>query len=264
MRALLGYIGSAGIVALRYIGGMGYLFLDSLYWGIVAPFKGFRFRRDATFEQMVRVGIRSLPITFLVLLFVGMILAFQMARVLKPLGFTDYVADVVGIAMTRELGPLLTAIVMSGYVGAAIAAELGTMKVSEEILALETSALSPVRFLVVPRLFGAMIMFVPLTVLADLIGIFGGYIISTQLLDMSPSLYINRTVVAVKNKDIITGLIKAEAFAIVVSLVACYEGMGVTGGAEGVGKSTTTSVVLAIVFIIVADCFFTALFYFIL
>jgi phospholipid/cholesterol/gamma-HCH transport system permease protein len=264
MKAFFGYLGRTGTQTLRYIGGMGYLFLDSLYWAFIAPFKGFRFRRDATFEQMVRVGVQSIPITFLVLLFVGMILAFQMARVLRPLGFTDYVADVVGIAVTRELGPLLTAIVMSGYVGAAIAAEVGTMKVSEEILALQTSALSPVRFLVVPRLFGAMIMFVPLTVLADLIGVLGGYLISTQLLDMSPSLYINRTIVAVKNKDIITGLIKSEAFAIIVSLVACYEGMGVTGGAEGVGKSTTASVVLSIVFIIIADCFFTALFYFIL
>ena len=263
MKAFVASVGRLGVFTLQCIGGMGLLFRDAMYWTFIGPLRGYRLRKDATFEQMARTGVSSIPITFLVLLFVGMILAFQMARVLQPMGFENYVADIVGISLTRELGPLLTGIVMAGFVGAAFAAELGTMKVAEEVLALEASALSPIRFLIVPRVLGAMIMFVPLTVLANLVGILGGFLVSTHLLQMSPSLYISRTVLALKNRDILTGLIKAEAFAIVIALISCYEGLNVTGGAEGVGKATTRAVVLSIVFIIVVDCFFTALFFFI-
>jgi len=250
------------MTTIRRIGGMGFLLSDAAYWTFVAPLRGKRFRWRATFYQMVRVGVNSIPITCLVLLFLGMILALQMAYVLKALGVTEYVADVVGIAMTRELGPLVTAIVMAGYAGAAIAAELGTMNVSEEILALETSALNPISFLVVPRLVAAMVMIPALTCIANLVGILGGMLIAVLVLDASPWGYLDRTIDAMKNKDIITGLIKSEAFAVVIAVIACFEGLHVSGGAEGVGKSTTRTVVNCIVWVIVVDCLFTAIFYY--
>lgn len=257
----VGSIGRTGIATIEYMGGMWYLLQDGAYWAIVGPMKGLKFGRRAAFEQMVRVGVRSIPITFLVILFVGMILAFQMALVLRVVGFTDLTADIVGIAIMRELGPLLTAIVMAGYVGAAIAAELGTMEVSEEIIALETSAIDPIRFLVVPRLFACMIMLPCLTVLSNLVGLLGGFIVGTSLLDIPALLYFRRTCDALKAKDVISGLIKIEGFAILIVLIACYEGLNVSGGAEGVGKATTNSVVRAIVFTIVADLIFTAIFF---
>ena len=263
LRNTIGYIGRTGRATVQYLGGMWYLFQDSAYWATVGVAKGRKFGRRAAFEQMVRVGVKSLPITFLVLFFVGMILAFQMARVLEVFGLLDTTADIVGIAIMRELGPLLTAIVMAGYVGAAIAAEIGTMMVSEEIVALETSGIDPIRFLVLPRLLAAMIMLPCLTVFANLVGVLGGFLVGTGLLGIPAPLYIRRTCLALKTKDVITGLIKIEAFAIMIVLIACYEGFNVSGGAEGVGKATTKSVVLAIVFTIVADLVFTSVFYYV-
>ncbi len=257
-------LGRGGIRVLQRMGGMGLLLRDSLYWAVIAPWRGYSFRWKATFYQMARFGFHSIPITALVLLFVGMILAFQMARVLETLGFMDWVADIVGVAMTRELGPLLTAIVMSGFGGAAIAAELGTMNVSEEIMALETSALEPRWFLVMPRALGMMIMLPCLTVIANLVGIAGGLLISSTVLDIGARKYMSRTVDAMMLQDIITGLIKSEAFAIVIAMTACYEGLGASGGAEGVSKATTRAVVNCIVLIIAVDCAFTALFFYVL
>ena len=155
------------------------------------------------------------------------------------------------------------AIVMAGYVGASIAAELGSMMVSEEIIALETSAIDPIRFLVLPRLFASMVMLPCLTVLTNLVGLLGGFIIGTGLLDISAMLYVRRTCEALRIKYLAQGLIKVEAFAIAIVLIACYEGLNVRGGAEGVGKATTDSVVKAIVFIIVADLLFTSVFFYI-
>ncbi len=257
----VGGVGRAGIATIEYLGGMWYLLRDGIYWSTVGPLKGAKFSRRAAFEQMVRVGVRSIPITFLVILFVGMILAFQMAMVLRVVGFTDLTADIVGIAIMRELGPLLTAIVMAGYVGAAIAAELGTMEVSEELIALETSAIDPIRFLVAPRLLACMIMLPCLTVLANVVGLFGGFLVGTSLLHIPAPLYLRRTCDALKVKDVMSGLIKIEGFAILIVLIACYEGLNVSGGAEGVGKATTNSVVRSIVFTIVADLIFTAVFF---
>jgi phospholipid/cholesterol/gamma-HCH transport system permease protein len=257
-------LGGSGLKTARLIGGMALLLRDTMYWTFVAPWRGYSFRWKATFSQMARFGVSSIPITGLVLLFVGMILAFQMARVLQTLGFMDWVADIIGVATTRELGPLLTAIVMSGFGGAAIAAELGTMVVTEEVMALETSALEPNWFLVMPRVLGMMLMMPCLTVIANIIGIAGGLLISANVLGMSADKYITRTVDAMILQDIITGLIKSEAFAIVIAMTACYEGLNATGGAEGVSKATTRAVVNCIVFIIAVDCAFTALFYYVL
>ncbi|HUW58776.1 MAG TPA: ABC transporter permease [Planctomycetota bacterium] len=260
----LGSLGGRGLGFFRYLGGMGYLLKESVWDFLSLVFRAAGTRRGggrAVAAQMVRVGVRSIPIVCLVLFFVGMILAFQMAYVLRDLGAPQAVPITVGVAMLRELGPLLTAIVLTGFAGASIAAEIGTMVVGEEILALETSALNPVRFLVMPRLIAAVIMLLCLTIVANLVGILGGFVISVSLLDMSPNFYYANTVDFLKMQDLITGLVKSVAFGALIALIACQEGLKVSGGAEGVGRATTQSVVFGIVAIIITDLFFSWLFY---
>jgi len=167
----------------------------------------------------------------------------------------------VAVSLTRELGPLLTAIIIAGRFGSAIAAEIGTMKVGEEIDALKTMGLNPIHFLVVPRFLALFIMLPALTLISDFVGIFGAYIFSIGPLDISSIRFINQTIEALVMKDLITGLIKTGVFAVIISFIGCYEGFIVEGGAEGVGKSTTNSVVASIFLIITADVVFTALFY---
>jgi len=264
VNGLLGSMGAWVLAGLQYMGGVSRLLVDSFYWAFLKPFGGRRARGDQLVKQMVRIGFNSIPIVFLVILLVGMIIALQMAYVLRRFNVVEYAASVVSIAMIRELGPLLTGIVMAGFAGASIAAELGTMRVNEEIVALETIGVNPVAHLVVPRLLATMIMIPCLTVLADLVGIVGGFIIGTGLLGVNYTLWFTRSVEFLVYKDIYTGFVKAVFFAIIVAVVSCYEGFRVTGGPEGVGRATTRSVVITIVMVIAADCFFTGLFYFIL
>ncbi|MFC1709195.1 MlaE family ABC transporter permease, partial [Candidatus Omnitrophota bacterium] len=206
--------------------------------------------------------VDSLPIVTLVGLFTGMIFALQTAYLMKKLSSEMYIASIVALSLTRELGPVLTALIVAGRCGAAITAEIGTMTVTEQVEALKTLATNPVKYLVVPRFLAMVFMLPILTLYADLVGIFGGYLICVNRLSISPSMYISTTFETLVNKDIMTGLIKTVFFGIIIALVSCYEGLNVKGGAEGVGKSTTTSVVISFILIIVADCFFTALFYF--
>jgi phospholipid/cholesterol/gamma-HCH transport system permease protein len=164
--------------------------------------------------------------------------------------------------MFRELGPLITAIVLTGFAGAAIAAELGTMVVGEEIAAMRTSAIHPIRFLVVPRVVACVMMTVALTIVADIVGSAGGGIVSRFILGRDAWEYYHTITDSLLIKDVLTGLIKSGIFGFLIVLIACYEGLGVSGGAGGVGRATTRSVVLAIFLIIASDCVFTALFYF--
>jgi len=174
-----------------------------------------------------------------------------------------YIASLVAFSMTRELGPVLTALIVAGRVGASITAEMGTMKVTEQIDALQTLATNPVKYLVVPRFLALIIMLPLLTLYADIIGILGGYIIGVGKLGISHAMYMKNTWDPLKYKDVYTGLIKSFFFGMIVCIVACFEGMNAEGGAEGVGRSTTSSVVVSFILIIVSDCFFTALFYFV-
>ena len=164
--------------------------------------------------------------------------------------------------MLRELGPVLTAFVVAGRVGASITAELGTMRVTEQIDALETLATNPVKYLVVPRFLALVIMLPILTVYADIIGIAGGYIVGVGRLGVSSSMYMRMTWEPMVYKDLFVGIVKAACFAVIICIVACYEGMKTEGGAEGVGKSTTLTVVTSFILILAANCFITALFYF--
>jgi phospholipid/cholesterol/gamma-HCH transport system permease protein len=193
--------------------------------------------------------------------FIGIILALQMAPTLRAYGQIERIADIVGIAVFRELGPLLSGIVLSGFAGASIAAELGTMVEGEEIKALRAAALNPVRFLVMPRFIATVVMLTLLIVIADVVGVFGGFITATSVLNISADRYIAATRAAVIPKDFLSGLCKGPIFGLLISMIACYEGLNVSGGAEGVGRATTNTVVKCIVALISADVVVTALLY---
>jgi len=206
--------------------------------------------------------VKSIPIVSLVVFCIGAILSLQMAPILKDYGATAQVADIISIAMFRELGPLVSAIVLTGFAGASIAAEIGTMVVSEEIEALEASAIHPIRFLVVPRVVATTVMMICLAVVGDLMGVIGGMLTSRAFLGISFLQYAQHTFTIVEPKDFITGLIKAGVFGTIISSLACFLGLGVTGGAQGVGVATTRTVVLTIVFLITVDLMFTAVFFY--
>jgi phospholipid/cholesterol/gamma-HCH transport system permease protein len=265
LRSFLSYLGRRSLRFFAYVGGLTCLFLDALWWMTVAPLRGKgKIRTKETVLHMERISIRSFGVVALVIFFVGIILAFQMAYVLKKLGVTTYVANITGVAMAREMAPLLVGMVMTGFMGAAVTAEIGTMAVSEEVLALESQALDPVRFLVVPRILAAMILMPFVNIMATYVGILGGFTVAYFLLEIEGEKYLARTLESLKYKDVFAGLIKAEAFGIIIALVSCREGLRVSGGAEGVGKATTNSVVRCIVAIIVCDLVFTTFFYFFL
>jgi phospholipid/cholesterol/gamma-HCH transport system permease protein len=223
--------------------------------------KQHRIRAAALVEQGVRVGVRSVPIVVLVQIFIGIILVLSMARPLEEYGQLEKVADVVALAIFREMGPLISAIILSGFAGASIAAELGAMVEGEEIKALRAHALDPIRFLVVPRVLATTVMMIGLTVLADVVGIIGGLGTGVFILDLSAQTYIENTQNALSLTDYVTGLVKGGVFGAIIAGLACYEGLNVRGGAEGVGRATTTTVVKCIVCLIGADCLFTGIFY---
>lgn len=242
----------------RYAGGLSVLMGETLFWVPMPPF-----RRRQVLEQMSKIGVDSLPIVSLISLFTGMVLALQSAYQMQKMSAEMYIASLVALSMTRELGPVLTALIVAGRVGASITAELGTMKVTEQIDALETLATNPIKYLVVPRFIALMIMMPILTLYSDIIGGVGGYIIGVYKLGISHAMYMKNTWSPLRHKDIFTGLVKSFFFAIIMCIVACYEGMSTEGGAEGVGRATTSCVVTSFILIIASDCFFTALFYFV-
>ncbi len=263
MTRALTFAGGRFLGLLDYLGGLGCLLASGLWWMSIGPLRGKgRVRVDEAFAESRRLGIRSFGIVSLVIFFVGMILAFQMAYVLKALGAVEYVANMIGVAMFREMGPLLVGMVMTGFAGAAIAAEIGSMVVSEEVVALRTAGLHPVRFLVTPRLLAAMVMMPLVALVANYVGVLGGFGVGYFLLDMDGPFWLRRTLDSLHHRDVITGLVKAEAFGVLITAIACHEGLRVTGGAAGVGRATTNAVVRSVVAIIAGDLAFTAVFYF--
>jgi phospholipid/cholesterol/gamma-HCH transport system permease protein len=197
----------------------------------------------------------------LVEVFIGSILALQLAPTLESYGQIQMVANVVAIAIVRELGPLITAIVLSGFAGASIAAEIGAMVEGEEIKALRAHAINPIRFLIVPRLLATTLMIVGLAVIADVIGVIGGFLTSWMALGITPETYFQSTQAALVVRDFLTGLVKAAVFGAMIAMIACHAGLTVRGGAVGVGNATTQTVVKSIVAIIGMDAVFTAVFY---
>ncbi|MFA5146228.1 MAG: ABC transporter permease [Candidatus Omnitrophota bacterium] len=238
------------------------LLFETLYWIIVGPFRKKFTKREGIFSQMVFAGVDSFIIAFFVSFFTGIVIAMQSAYQLTRFGANIFVAPMVSVGMARELGPVLTALVVAGRVGAAIAAELGTMKVTEQIEALDTMALNPIRFLVVPRFLALIVMLPCLTVLADMTGIFGGFLVGVFNLRLDPYRYLTFSFQFMAWKDVWTGLIKSVVFGVTISMIGCYMGLNTKGGAEGVGKATTLSVVTSFILIILFDCVLTGLFYF--
>jgi phospholipid/cholesterol/gamma-HCH transport system permease protein len=251
-------IGRNIITMLYFIGGLSNLASQTFYWLFVPPFKRMR-----VMDQAKRTGFDSLPIVTLIGLFIGMILALQTAVLMQRLGSEMYIASIVALSLVRELGPVITALIVAGRVGAAITAEIGSMQVTEQVDALEAFATNPIQYLVVPRFIALSLMLPVLTLYANIVGIFGGYILCVYKLGISSSMYISITADALLYKDLFTGLAKTVFFGMIIAFVSCYEGFNVEGGAEGVGSATRQAVVASFILIITADCFFTALFYFI-
>jgi phospholipid/cholesterol/gamma-HCH transport system permease protein len=213
---------------------------------------------------MHEIGVRSLGIVCLVVFFVGLVIAMQSAYELVKMGTEIYVGKVVGLTILRELGPLIATIVLGGRCGAAIAAEIGTMKVNEEVEALRIMGINPVRFLVAPRVMAFTIMAPILAVIADYVGIMGGYLLATTQLHLTGSQYIDIMVNGLVLEDFLSGIIKSVFFGLLVGSIACYFGYQTEGGAEAVGRSTTMSVVTSIVMIILADAILTGIFMYII
>lgn len=250
-------IGAKVVQFINFFGGVFGLGCQTL---VLIPAKPLGVGR--IFEQAKKIGVDSLPIVSLVSLFIGMILALQTAYIMQKMSSEIYIASIVAVSLTRELGPVITALIVAGRSGAGITAELGTMTVTEQVDALVTLGSNPIKYLVVPRYLSFTLMLPILTLFANAIGIFGGYLICVYRLSIRSSLYMNMTFQTLVYKDLFTGLIKTVFFGMIIALIACYEGLNVKGGAEGVGKATTKSVVNTFIMIIAADCFFTALFYF--
>jgi phospholipid/cholesterol/gamma-HCH transport system permease protein len=247
---------------LGFVGGIVWLAIDLLNWIQKSLFrKQVRFGRVAFTSQVVRVGVKSIGIVILVSSSIGLILALQTAPSLQQFGQVDKVANLVAVAVFRELGPLIAAIVLTGFAGASIAAEIGTMVVGEEIEALESMALNPIRFLVVPRVLATTMSLILLTVFADTAAVLAGGFIGVTQLGIPFEIYQANTIEQLGTSDFLTGLAKAAVFGAILGLIACRNGLAVSGGAAGVGKATTDTVVQTVVTVIFADLFFTAFFY---
>jgi phospholipid/cholesterol/gamma-HCH transport system permease protein len=241
-----------------FFGGLANLTGQTIYQTFKPPYK-----YGQIIEQSEKAGYESLPIVSVVALFIGFIFALQFGYFMQRIGSEMYIASLVALAIVRELGPVITALIVAGRVGAANTAELGSMQVTEQIDALETLATNPVKYLVVPRFVALGMMLPLLTLFADIVGIMGSYLICVLKMGITSSMYMNMTFSALLFKDLFTGLFKAWIFGMVIALVSCYEGFNVEGGAVGVGRATTRSVVISFLMILAADCFITALFYFI-
>ena len=255
-------IGASVLGSFAYVGSLTILAGRAAYFTVIAPFHGKPVRFQRAVSQGMEVGVRALPILSLITFFIGLILALQAAYELRRFGAMTYVASAVAVSMSRELGPLITAVIVIGRSGSAFAAEIGTMKVTEEIDALETMAINPVGFLVAPK-FVAMILMLPcLTIWANFMGILGGSVFGVWQADFTFERYISASLDALYLRDVITGLVKSLMFGATITAVGCQEGFNTGGGAEQVGHSTTKAVVVSIFLVIVVDLIFTMLFFF--
>lgn len=212
-------------------------------------------------RQMVDIGYYSLPVVGLTAVFTGMVLALQSYTGFARFEAEGAVATVVVLSITRELGPVLAGLMVAGRIGAAMAAEIGTMRVTEQIDALTTLSTSPFKYLVVPRLLAGLTMLPLLVIVADIIGVFGGYMVSTYKLGFNPAVYLDNTFEYLETIDVVSGLVKAAAFGFLIALMGCYHGYHSRGGAQGVGSATTYAVVSASILILSANYVITELFF---
>ena len=258
---IMGRVGDRTLDALRE-GQIFFAFVGSMVLAVVGVL---RRPRTGNWHDiapiMTRTGADAVPIVVLITFLIGFVMAFQSAVQLKQLGANIYVANLVALSITRELGPLMTAIIVCGRSGAAFAAELGTMTVSEEIDALRTMGIGSLRFLVFPRIIALVLVLPVLTLLGDFVGILGGLVVGVVNLDLTITGYVNQTLRALELWDVSQGVIKAGVFGLAIGLISCSQGLATTGGAEGVGRRTTASVVTSLFALILIDAAFTLTFH---
>ena len=261
MTAIVGNTGRTTLNALYAAAGVCVLMVETINWIVVQPFRGKGLRVKSVVEHVVEFGANSLPIVGMICFLVGVIMAMQSAYTLEQWGAAIFIADLVGISALRELAPLMAAIIITGRNGSAITAEIGTMKVSEEIDALNVMGLNPTKYLIVPKFLGMLIALPCVTILSMFIMIAGGAVTAVFLVGVDAQAYFEQTANALVWKDFITGITKSIFFALTIAWVGVYRGFQVEGGAAGVGKKTTSSVVTSIFLIIIVDLVWTAIFF---
>ncbi|HWS71883.1 MAG TPA: ABC transporter permease [Thermoanaerobaculia bacterium] len=244
--------------AMLSIGGITDLAVQTIQQAIRGPIE-----REILLQQFDAIGVQSMSIVGITSLFIGMVLALQTAYSLAEFGGSLFIGKVVSLSLVRELSPVLMSLMVGGRVGAGITAEIGTMKVTEQIDALRALATNPVRKLVVPKVLASMITLPLLTILANFIGILGGLFIAVGSLHLSANFYIRSVVETIKYNDLASGVGKTFFFGFAIGLIACYNGLRTTGGADGVGRATTQTVVTASITVLIMDFFLTKLFLFI-
>lgn len=241
----------------------GYLILAAniSYWAVVDLFRP-KARREGEFvNQSVLIGVNAAFIVMFMSFIIGLVMALHSSQQLRTFGANIYIVDLVVIAMMSQMGPLITAILVAGRSGSSIAAEIATMKVTSELDALKTMGLNPIRFVVVPKLYASLLTLPFLIILANVSGILGGAVAANIYLDITPEIFINRMGNVMQNKDLFTGFVKSQVYAGLIVLTGSFYGFRVIRGAEGVGKATTTAVVVAISLVIIGDSILGLLFY---
>ena len=231
------------------------LFTWSAFSGILRP----PFYTKMLLRQLVEIGYYSLPVVGMTAIFTGAVLALQSYSGFSRFNAESSIAIVVVLSITRELGPVMAGLMVAGRIGAAYAAEIGTMRVTEQIDALTTLSTDPYKYLVLPRLLAGLLMLPFLVLIADIIGVFGGYMVAIHALDFAPGPYLKSTFDFLETRDVVSGLIKSSVFGFIVSLMGCYHGFNSRGGAQGVGAATTHAVVSASILILLSNYFLTAL-----
>jgi phospholipid/cholesterol/gamma-HCH transport system permease protein len=247
-RVFLAFLAVTGRISLFAANGLSHCLRPPIYLRLIL-------------RQMIDIGYYSLPVVGLTATFTGMVLALQSYSGFSRFSAEGAVATVVVLSMTRELGPVLAGLMVAGRIGASMAAEIGTMKVTDQIDALSTLSTNPFKYLVAPRLIAGLMMMPLLVLVADIIGVFGGYLIGVNKLGFNPATYLTHTFEFLETKDVVSGLVKAGVFGFVISLMGCYHGYNSRGGAQGVGTATINAVVSALIMILVFNYLITELFF---
>lgn len=256
MRNVVVAVGDQSIRLLELLGGISKLTYDTACCAFTPPYNP-----RGLLQQVDHIGVKSISIASVAAVFTGLVLALQTAYGLSRFGAKAYVGIIVSLSIVRELGPVLTALLVGGRVGSGITAELGSMKVTEQIDAMRAMGANPIKKLVVPRVLSAMLVLPLLTVMADILGILGGMVISRYEFQVDYQLYYNTVTRNLTVADIVSGLGKTVVFGFIIAIVGCYRGLETSGGTEGIGKATTTTVVTSAIAIIISDFFLTKFFW---
>lgn len=249
-------LGSLGHICIQFVFSVGRvgIFMAEIIRSLFS--RPFYFRQ--IFRQFLHIGYFSLPVVGLTAIFSGMVLALQSHTGFSRFSAEGAVATVVVLSITRELGPVLAGLMVAGRMGASMAAEIGTMRVTEQLDALTTLSTNPIKYLVIPRILAGLFMLPLLVFVADIIGVMGGYIVAVYRLDVNPSNYLHQTVTYLEMGDVVSGLIKAAVFGVIISLMGCYQGYHTQRGAEGVGRATTNAVVSSSILILIMNYVLTS------